>query len=165
MSFSSYFWILVTVKVHTLVITQSVLLTSGFLWGYLLSEGSPYCDSICFSLHSRCCSWLAINLRMQSQSVLLWPSLDPLVCATQVLNSAQQAPRWKHVLLKVFTAVLMDLIAACHLFQSACPNTDFTCAGRCYYIVVVPVSESTRKLRNPEEIGLEEVSASWWLIG
>lgn len=60
----------------------------------------------------------------------------------------------------------MDLITACYLFQSVCPNIDFTRAGRCYYIVVVPVSESTtRQLKNPEEIGLEEVSASWWLIG
>lgn len=59
----------------------------------------------------------------------------------------------------------MELITACYLFQSDCPNTDFTRAGRCYYIVVVPVSESTRQLKNPEEIGLEEVSASWWLIG
>lgn len=65
------------------------------------------------------------------------------------------------VLSKVFTAVLMDPVTACYLFQSVGPNADFTCAGRCYYIVVVPTSESTRQLKNPEEIGLEEVSASW----
>uniref|UniRef100_H3DBN7 Receptor-type tyrosine-protein phosphatase F n=2 Tax=Tetraodon nigroviridis TaxID=99883 RepID=H3DBN7_TETNG len=35
-----------------------------------------------------------------------------------------------------------------------------TALARCYYIVVVPVSESTRQMKNPEEIGLEELLKS-----
>ncbi|CAK6957734.1 receptor-type tyrosine-protein phosphatase F isoform X3 [Scomber scombrus] len=37
--------------------------------------------------------------------------------------------------------------------------------GRWYYIVVVPVSQSMRRWNNPDEMHLDEVSASRWLIG
>uniref|UniRef100_A0A4W6F1S3 Receptor-type tyrosine-protein phosphatase F n=1 Tax=Lates calcarifer TaxID=8187 RepID=A0A4W6F1S3_LATCA len=41
----------------------------------------------------------------------------------------------------------------------------FIFLGRWYYIVVVPVSQSPRQWKHPDEMDLDEVSASRWLIG
>uniref|UniRef100_A0A8C4I4F7 Receptor-type tyrosine-protein phosphatase F n=1 Tax=Dicentrarchus labrax TaxID=13489 RepID=A0A8C4I4F7_DICLA len=45
------------------------------------------------------------------------------------------------------------------------PKVQTTTRVRWYYIVVVPVSQSTRRWKNPDEMDLDEVSASRWLIG
>ncbi|TKS79507.1 Receptor-type tyrosine-protein phosphatase F [Collichthys lucidus] len=45
------------------------------------------------------------------------------------------------------------------------PKVQTTTRVRWYYIVVVPVSQSTQGWKNPDEMDLDEVSASRWLIG
>ncbi|XP_010768419.1 receptor-type tyrosine-protein phosphatase F-like [Notothenia coriiceps] len=45
------------------------------------------------------------------------------------------------------------------------PKVQTTTRVRWYYIVVMPVSPSTRQWENPDEMDLDEVSASRWLIG
>jgi len=51
-----------------------------------------------------------------------------------------------------------------YVLQSASLYTGFVFLGRWYYIVVMPVSQSTRRWKNPDEMDLDEVSASWWLM-
>lgn len=65
----------------------------------------------------------------------------------------------------MFDRVINHLISVCYVLQTVSLNTGFHFFGRWYYIVVVPVSQSTRRWKNPDEMDLDEVSASWWLIG
>lgn len=61
--------------------------------------------------------------------------------------------------------VLAHFDLSVYVLQSLCLNTGFIFLGRWYYVVVVPVSQSTRRWKNPDEMDLDEVSASRWLIG
>ena len=49
-----------------------------------------------------------------------------------------------------------------YVLQPVCLHTGFIFLGRWYYIVVMP---STQQWKNPDEMDLDEVSASRWLIG
>ena len=104
---------------------------------------------------------------MQRQSAGVRPWLDPLVYR----SSFEFSPASLTVtvcLSKCFDCVInapahFDL--SVYVLQSVCLNTGFIFLGRWYYIVVVPVSPSTRRWKNPDEMDLDEVSASRWLIG
>lgn len=65
--------------------------------------------------------------------------------------------------LSVLLTARFDL--SVHVLPPACLNAALIFPGRWYYIVVVPVSQSTRQWKNPDEMDLDEVSASRWLIG
>ena len=69
-------------------------------------------------------------------------------------------------MLNVLTVLLMHLAhfdTSVYVLQSFCLYTGFIFPGRWYYIVVVPVSQATRRWNNPDEMDLDEVSARQWL--
>lgn len=72
------------------------------------------------------------------------------------------------VRLLVLTVLLMHLahfVLSVYVHRTVFLNTSFIFHGRWYYIVVVPMSPVTRKWKNPDEMDMDEVSASPCLIG